>query len=317
MSYPTHLTSPVEAITVRRGTFWVPGDVEQTPAGTVQVGPMHVEWEAAPNAAGAPIVLIHGGGGQGADWKTTPDGRPGWADRLVRAGHPVYVVDRPGHGRSPAHADVVGPVGPQGGYESTAFVFVPRDAGGHAPWPWGREAGDAELDQLVASAGSLPADIAVGQRRDADRLLRLLAEIGPAVLVAHSAGAPAAWLAAMARPDLVSGIVAVEPMGPPFAEIPGIGALAHGLTAAEPPAGIEAALASLARVPVAVVTGEASVFVPAGHSVADYLAEHGSAVTRIDLPALGIAGNGHGLFFEANSDETLAPVREWIAKLAS
>lgn len=317
MSYPTHLTSPAEAITVRRGTFWVPGEIERTPTGTVQLGPMHVEWEALPDAAGAPIVLIHGGGGQGSDWKTTPDGRPGWADRLVRAGHPVYVVDRPGHGRSPAHPEVVGPIGPQGGYESTAFVFVPEEAGAHTRWPWGRRPGDAELDQLVASAGSLPADIAVGQRRDAERLLRLLAEIGPAILVAHSAGAPAAWLAAMARPELVSGIVAVEPMGPPFAEIPGIGSLVHGLTAAEPPAGIDAALAGLARVPIAVVTGETSVFVPAARAVADYLVEHGASVDRIDLPAIGIAGNGHGLFFEGNSDETLAPIREWIAALGA
>lgn len=313
MSLATHLTAPVDAITVRRGTFWVPGEIVQTPTGTVQLGPMHVEWEATPDASGVPVVLIHGGGGQGADWKTTPDGRPGWADRLARAGHPTYVVDRPGHGRSPAHTAVVGPVGPQGGYESTAFVFVPREAGAHTQWTWGREAGDEALDQLVAAAGSLPADIAVGQQRDAERLLHLLAEIGPAVLVAHSAGAPAAWLAAMTQPELVRGIVAVEPMGPPFAEIPGIGALTHGLTAAEPAAGIDAALANLARVPVAVVTGETSVFVPAGHAVADYLTEHGTTVDRIDLPALGLTGNGHGLFFEANSDDTLAPVAKWVA----
>src|SRR5262245_48429327 len=25
-----------------------------------------------------PVVLVHGGGGQGTDWRGTPDGRPGW-----------------------------------------------------------------------------------------------------------------------------------------------------------------------------------------------------------------------------------------------
>jgi hypothetical protein len=29
----------------------------------------------------------------------------------------------------------------------------------------------------------------------------------------------------------------------------------------------------------------------------------------------GIVGNGHGLMFEANSDETVVPVVEWIRAL--
>ena len=55
------------------------------------------------------MVLVHGGGGQGLDWMTTPDGRPGWAHLLVMQGYRVYVVDRPGHGRSPFHPDLQGP----------------------------------------------------------------------------------------------------------------------------------------------------------------------------------------------------------------
>ncbi|MET0212782.1 MAG: twin-arginine translocation signal domain-containing protein, partial [Vicinamibacterales bacterium] len=43
-----------------------------------------------------PIVLVHGGGGQGLDWMGTPDGRPGWFQHLVAEGYRVYVVDRPG-----------------------------------------------------------------------------------------------------------------------------------------------------------------------------------------------------------------------------
>src|SRR5207244_4658888 len=55
-----------------------------------------------------PIVLIHGGGGQGLDWMGTPDGRRGWAPMLLEEGYKVYVVDRPGHGRSPYHPDLHG-----------------------------------------------------------------------------------------------------------------------------------------------------------------------------------------------------------------
>ena len=33
-----------------------------------------------------PVVLVHGGGGQGTDWLGTPDGRPGWVQYLVSDG---------------------------------------------------------------------------------------------------------------------------------------------------------------------------------------------------------------------------------------
>ena len=55
-----------------------------------------------------PIVLVHGGGGQGLDWMGTPDGRPGWFQHLAAEGYKVYVVDRPGHGRAPQHPDLHG-----------------------------------------------------------------------------------------------------------------------------------------------------------------------------------------------------------------
>ena len=64
-----------------------------------------------------PVVLVHGGGGQGTDWMGTPDGRPGWFQYLVQEGYKVYVVDRPGHGRSPIHPDI------HGGFPPTAMVL--------------------------------------------------------------------------------------------------------------------------------------------------------------------------------------------------
>ena len=48
-----------------------------------------------------PVVLIHGGYGQGSDWISTPDGRRGWATLLLEQGYKVYVLDRPGQGRNP------------------------------------------------------------------------------------------------------------------------------------------------------------------------------------------------------------------------
>ena len=45
-------------------------------------------------------MLVHGSNHTGMTYETTPDGREGWATWFVRQGHPVYVVDHSGRGRS-------------------------------------------------------------------------------------------------------------------------------------------------------------------------------------------------------------------------
>ncbi|GAA1191994.1 alpha/beta fold hydrolase [Prauserella alba] len=310
-------------LTVRRGQFWIPGERVGTAYGTVQRAPLFVSWEAPPAGAHRiPLVLVHGGGGQGTDWTGTPDGRPGWATRFVEAGFAVYVVDRCGHGRSPYHPDVVGPMGAQFPYEAATALFLPDEMREHqTQWTFARDVGSGEVDQLLSPMGPLPADLAESQRLDADRLGRLLDIVGEAVLVTHSAGGPVGWLTAAARPERTLGIAAIEPVGPPFAEIPGMGTLTWGLTSAaipcDPPAGSPDEVAgrripALAGKPVAVVTGGASAFADFAPQVVDFLNVAGADARSLYLPDFGITGNGHGLIFEANSDETVKPVIDWI-----
>ena len=207
-------TTPLR--TVRRGHFWIVGERVASTNGTVQRAPMFVEWEAPESITQPyPLVLVHGGGGQLTDWRGTPDGRPGWADRFVDAGYLVYLVDRPAHGRSWAHPDVVGELDDQFSYEMAIGLFD-TPLPGHDKSTWGDGIGDPVLDQLIASMGYFPRDLAESQRMDQDRLARLLDRTGPAIVVTHSAGGPAGWLVADARPDAVKAIVAIEPMGPPF-----------------------------------------------------------------------------------------------------
>ncbi|WP_199433596.1 alpha/beta fold hydrolase [Qaidamihabitans albus] len=312
----------------RRGQFWIPGERVTTGQGTVQRAPMFVQWEAPPTVTRRhPLVLVHGGGGQGTDWTGTPDGRPGWATRFVEAGFAVYVVDRCGHGRSPYHPDVVGAMGGPFPYEAAQALFLPEDSReAQTQWTYGREIGSGDLDQLVCGMGPLPADLAESQRMDADRLARLLDLVGPAVLVTHSAGGPVGWLAADARPDGVAAIAAIEPIGPAFADFPGLGRLAWGLTAhrityapdrstpeeAEQADRASLRIPALAGTPVAVFSGGASAFASFAPEVANFLRTAGADAEHVHLPDHGITGNGHGLILEANSDRTIQPVLAWI-----
>src|SRR5688572_11476475 len=111
-----------------------------------------------------PVVLVHGGGGQGTDWMGTPDGRPGWFQYLVQEGFKVYVVDRPGHGRSPIHPELHGGFPAQAlTLESIAGRFTPPNANpanapneyqkNHTQWPGPGNVGSDDLGRLTAGMG--------------------------------------------------------------------------------------------------------------------------------------------------------------------
>ncbi len=154
-----------EVIASRRGFFWVGVDERiETPVGHTNRGAMYVEWEAPETVTQpVPIILVHGGGGQGTDYLGTPDGRPGWWPQLVQDGWAVYAVDRPGHGRAPLHPDVLGPMGPPFSYEFASGLFAGGTTGpmayppgieAHTQWP-----GSARIPTIptTCSTSSWPA----------------------------------------------------------------------------------------------------------------------------------------------------------------
>lgn len=142
------MTTP--ARTVRPGHFWVPGDRVTIGEHTYQTPPMYVEWETPETIKRRrPVVLMRGGGFQGTEWFDTPDGRPGWAQRLVEAGYAVLVVDRPGHRRSPYHVDTVGPMGPPFSYEGGRQIYFPGDDPHHTQWPFDSD-DEAAMDEFIA-----------------------------------------------------------------------------------------------------------------------------------------------------------------------
>jgi len=148
-----------------------------------------------------PVVLIHGGYGQGSDWISTPDGRRGWATLLLEQGYKVYVLDRPGQGRNPYHPWVHGYFDK----EAPTFEGVAKTMRVDATNP--------AVAQIVASMGQPMGNNPLTQNVWRSRGAMLLDEIGPAILITHGDGAVFASVTAQERPNLVKGIVAVEPPG--------------------------------------------------------------------------------------------------------
>jgi pimeloyl-ACP methyl ester carboxylesterase len=144
-----------------------------------------------------PVVLIHGGYGQGSDWISTPDGRRGWATLFLEQGYKVYVLDRPGQGRNPYHPWV------HGYFDKEAPTFEGVAKTMHL------DVNDPAVAQIVASMGQ-PMAASPLHSVWASRGAKLLDEIGPAILITHADGVNLASLAALERPDRVKAIVALD-----------------------------------------------------------------------------------------------------------
>ncbi len=207
----------------RQGCFFTGG--RYTADGTAMRGQAFVQFQVPAKETGPPVVMIHGTGQTATNFLTTPDGRPGWAEDFLRAGHPVYLVEQAGRGRSGQDAA-------HGAYarwpvtqvvrmftEPAATALYPQ-AGLHSQWPGGPgRPGNPAFDQFIASQVGYLADPAATEALVLDAHLELLDRIGPSVLLTHSQSGVFGWKLADARPELVRAIIAAEPNGPPFFDI--------------------------------------------------------------------------------------------------
>jgi pimeloyl-ACP methyl ester carboxylesterase len=342
------VTRTAPLVIADQGHFWVGVRRRVTGYGTVPTDHMFVQYQIPVRRRHPfPIVMVHGGGGQGLDFLATPDGRPGWATFFLHQGFGVYVVDRPGHGRARNGAAWVATT-ELPTYETSADVIFgngePTAQAPHTQWPGPHTVTSDLADQFCAGQGPFALDAAEAERAMQSAGAELLDRIGPAILLTHSLGGPFGWLVADARPGIVKAIVAIEPAGPPFGEIgPGLGTLRWGVTAGplhyDPPAraptdfrreirpaprdGLTGCfvqanpplqLPNLRRLPVLVVTADASPSSRIDHGTVDFLRQAGVAAEHLRLEEIGIRGNGHLMMLERNSDEIAGRLIDWLTR---
>ena len=205
---------------------------------------------------------------------------------------------------------------------------------------------------VSAVIATLPPVADAVAKGDRDALLALLDKIGPSILLTHSQAGAFGWPVADARPDLVKAILAIEPNGPPFYQVEfkggpdwfkqGTLALPYGITAVPlnyaPPikdtsdlkmvqqdkadapdfvrcyAQAEPArqLPNLQKMPILVLTAEASYHAPYDHCTVNYLRQAGVKPTYIRLADIGIKGNSHVMMLEKNNKDIAAVIAKWL-----
>lgn len=277
-------------------TFYVGGAIERIQDRSVLVGQARVQELLPRRAIGRPIILHPGLGLSGTIYLVTPDGRPGWAQDLVARGHPVYVYDPVDTGPSgirPGSAPVtywdIDEIWPRWGFGPARDV--PYD---DTRFPV------ANIMQFYAAMSARPAmkrgQSARGAQRDPDPnvepLIQLLHKTGPAIVVAHSWASIALEGVVKENPDLISGVVLVEPATCPTA----------------------LAIDSYAKIPTLMIYGDriASRGQQQRYSECKAAAAQlGKSARFLDLPARGVKANGHIMMQEDNSQMLASEIHQW------
>jgi pimeloyl-ACP methyl ester carboxylesterase len=224
----------------------------------------------------------------------------------------------------------------------------------HTQWPGNGEPDDPVTLQMVGSYVPEIEDFTKQQFLNRDALVALLDKIGPSIVLVHSQAGAFGWPVADARPTLVKAIVGVEPNGPPVHGVEFIGApdwfkegpvaLSYGLSSVPltyAPAAANASemsfvkedkadgpglvtcwkqkeparqLINLQKMPIMVLTSEASYHAPYDHCTVTYLQQAGIKPTHIRLAELGLKGNSHVMMQEKNSKEIAAVIAQWLDK---
>ena len=310
-----------------QGSFFVGGDkVEQTrsevgdlgPGGHIAVNQMYVRYMVPQGGDGnTPVVMVHGATLTGKSWETTPDGRMGWDEYFVRKGHPVYIPDQVGRGRSGFNQAVFNNV--RAGSTPPANQPVWLRFSDESVWPnfrfgltLGKPFSDSQfpvnaVDELAKQA--VP-DVSFGGVPTPNPTLRALADLAGqlngAVLIGHSQSGSFPLESALLNPAAAKGLVLVEP-----------GSCPARYTGEQ--------IATLARVPILVVFGDHR-DTPTGlatlptwqarfeacQALIGRIKSAGGQAEMLAPPERGIRGNSHMIMQDKNNLQIADLILQWI-----
>jgi pimeloyl-ACP methyl ester carboxylesterase len=279
--------------------------VRINPNGEFEIEQMYVQYVRLESPrARHPLLLMHGGGLCGVTYETKPDGQSGWQSWFLRAGHDVYVADAVERGRaswarspqffqgeaifrSKAEAWELFRIGADGSWNGSA-----RTSAANPGCRFPVHAFDQFMKQTTPRWASTAGAVQTAYNA-------LAQAHGPFVIITHSQGGNFAFNMALAHPDKVRAIVAVEPSGFPDPAL--------------------FASAKLAHIPHLLVWGDHmagnAIWTQIRQGLARYrdaLVAKGVSVQEMDLPAMGIAGNSHMLMMDTNSDQVAAMIQDWM-----
>jgi len=218
-----------------QGSFFIGGEkADETevqlgnlgPAGHIAINQMYVRYMVPDGGDGnVAIVLVHGATLTGKSWETTPDGRMGWDEYFVRKGHPVYVPDQVGRGRSGFNQAIYNDV--RAGASAAASQPVWLRFSDEVVWPnfrFGLKPGqpfpDSQfpLDAVDELAKQGVPDLSFGLPRP-NPTFKALSDLATglkgAVLIGHSQSGAFPLEAALLNPTAAKALVLIEPGGCP------------------------------------------------------------------------------------------------------
>ncbi len=271
-----------------------------------------------PDPERLPILLIHGAFHTGTAYLTTPDGRAGWAPFFASRGRRSYVMDWPGHGRSPAGPefhrlsgeDIVRSAGKLI-EEIGPCVLLAHSAAGPIAWQLA-ESHSAYVKGIIGVAPGGPANLqpALPDDPEAIAALRYDQEAGCPI---YSDPSRVFYVGA----DFIRDYWANSPRFPAVA----VDRYARSIVGESPRilnerfriggAGLAVEHpAEIAARPILIVTGELD---PRHPKEADERIAHYFGADFYFLPDRGIAGNGHMLMLEDNSDQIAELIEAWMS----
>jgi pimeloyl-ACP methyl ester carboxylesterase len=278
--------------------------IKVDPNGEFEAEQMYVQYvKLAQPKAKVPILLWHGGGLTGVTWETKPDGKPGWQQFFLNAGYDVYVSDAVERGRASwARYPEIFKSQPMFRTKKEAWelfrIGPSYEIGGQRVAFEGQQFPIEAFDQFAKQGVPrwVTNDEATQKAYDA-----LVEKVCPCVVVVHSQGGNFGFNAALAAPDKIKAVVAIEPSGAPD------------------PAKVD--VGKLKGTPHLIVWGDFRDKVAVWQRIQiapskyrDALAAAGGTADVFDLPVMGIKGNTHMLMMDRNSDDVAKLVHDWIAK---